>query len=92
MNGLGSRIEDAVAGCGCDAVVAVGADNIQYLSGAVLPFAENYPDRRAAVIIEKGGSGSVLCPFDWSEAVQDQGWHGEVATYDENGAPPPLLS
>jgi Xaa-Pro aminopeptidase len=90
MNGFGSRIEDAVAGCGCDAVVAVGADNFQYMSGAVLPFAENYPDRRAAVILEKGGTGSVLCPFDWSEAIRDQGWQGEVSTYDENRAPPPL--
>jgi len=88
MSSLRAKIEDAVSGCGCDAVAAFGADNFQYLSGAVLPFAENYPDRRAAVVLSEG-TDSILCPFDWSEAVWDQGWDGEIATYDENKGMPP---
>jgi Xaa-Pro dipeptidase len=88
MSSLRAKIEDAVSGCGCDAVAAFGVDNFQYLSGAVLPFAENYPDRRAAVVLSEG-TDSILCPFDWSEAVWDQGWDGEIATYDENEGMPP---
>jgi Xaa-Pro aminopeptidase len=84
MNELKSKIREAVADCGCDAILAVGVDNFNYLTGTVLPFAEEYPDRRAAVLLKKGGEGSVVCPFDWSEAVKDQGWSGDVIAYDEN--------
>ena len=89
MSDLRTKIDEAVTGCGCDAVVAVGVDNFQYLSGTVLPFAENYPDRRAAVVLSGKGSDSILCPFDWSEAVWDQGWDGDIATYNENEGMPP---
>jgi Xaa-Pro aminopeptidase len=84
MTELESKINDAIAGSGLDAVMAVGVDNFNYLTRTVLPFAENYPDRRAAVVLPRNGKGAVLCPVDWSEAVSDQGWGGEVRTYDEN--------
>ncbi len=83
------KIKDAVARCDCDAVMAVGADNFNYLSGTVLPFAWNYPERKAVVVLLKGDEGFVVCPFDWSEAVKDQGWRGEVVAYDENDGMPP---
>jgi len=87
-----SKINDAVTGSGLDAVMAVGVDNFNYLTRTVLPFADNYPDRKAAVVLPRGGEGLVLCPFDWSEAVSDQGWGGEVFTYDENeGVSPPAF-
>jgi len=84
MNGLESKIRSAVADCECDAILAVGVDNFNYLSGTVLPFAEEYPGRRAAVLFTKKGESSVVCPYDWSEALTDQGWSGEVIVYDEN--------
>lgn len=90
MSSLRAKIDDAVSGCGCDAIAAFGVDNFQYLSGAVLPFAENYPDRRAAVVLSEE-TDSIMCPFDWSEAVWDQGWDGEIATYDENEGMPPRI-
>ena len=88
MNELESKIRGAVADCECDAILAVGVDNFNYLTGTVLPFAEEYPDRRAAVLLIKGGASSVVCPFDWSEAVRDQGWSGDVIVYDENKGTP----
>ena len=84
MTELESKIRDAVAGSAFDAVMAVGVDNFNYLTRTVLPFADNYPDRRAAVVLPRDGEGVVLCPVDWSEAVSDQGWSGEIRTYDEN--------
>lgn len=33
-----------------DAVIVTGVDNFTYLSGVVLPFASNYPDRQASVV------------------------------------------
>jgi Xaa-Pro dipeptidase len=90
MSELESKIHDTVAGSGLDAVMAVGVDNFHYLTRTVLPFAENYPDRRAAVILPRDGKGVVLCPVDWSEAVRDQGWGGEIRTYDENDGVSPL--
>jgi len=90
MSELESKIHDAVVASGLDAVMAVGVDNFNYLTRTVLPFAENYPDRRAAVVLSRDGNGLVLCPVDWSEAVSDQGWGGEIRTYDENDGVPPV--
>ena len=90
MTELESKINDAVAGSGLDAVMAIGVDNFNYLTRTVLPFAENYPDRKAAVVLPRDGKGVVLCPVDWSEAVSDQGWGGEIRTYDENDGASPL--
>jgi Xaa-Pro dipeptidase len=88
MNELESKIQKAVAVCMCDAILAVGVDNFNYLTRTVLPFAEEYPDRLAVVLISKRGESSVICPFDWSEAVRDQGWAGEISVYDENKGTP----
>ncbi len=90
MSELESKIHDAIAGSGFGAVMAVGVDTFSYLTRTVLPFAENYPDRRAAVVLPHDGKGVVLCPVDWSEAVRDQGWGGEICTYDENDGVSPL--
>ena len=89
MGELASKIRDVISGAEFDAVMAVGVANFNYLTRTVLPFAYNYPDRKAAVVLTKGGGGFVLCPVDWSEAVKDQGWGDEVHTYDENGGYPP---
>jgi Xaa-Pro aminopeptidase len=84
-----SKIMEAVSGSGFDAVAAFGADNITNLTGAVLPFPENYPDRHAAAIMGTDGLGTVIVPVDWAEAVRSQNWSGKIKTYDENQAPTP---
>lgn len=93
MDQLETKIDDAVAGYEGGAVMAVGVDNFKYLTRTVLPFAWNYPDRRAVVVLPKEGQGEVICPADWSQAVLDQGWKGVVTVYDENEGmhPGPLV-
>lgn len=84
MDQLKQKIETAVADGDYDAVLAMGVDNYNYLTRTVLPFAENYPSRKAATLIPKEGSPVVILPQDWSQAIIDQGWQGEVLVYDEN--------
>ncbi|MBN2334557.1 aminopeptidase P family N-terminal domain-containing protein, partial [Candidatus Bathyarchaeota archaeon] len=86
MDQLEQKIKAAIDGSGCDAVLAFGVDNFNYLTRTVLPFAEHYPARKAVAVFPTGAAPAVVCPYDWSGAVKDQGWHGEVVAYDENEA------
>lgn len=72
-----------------DATVALGVDNFTYLSQCVLPFAENYPDRTAIFVRRRGGRSAIVCPYDWMQAIRDQGWEHEIIVYDENDGLPP---
>lgn len=84
MSQLSTKIETAVTESAYDAVLAIGVDNFSYLTRTVLPFAEYYPSRIAAALIPREGAPVVILPRDWSQAVRDQGWKGEVLVYDEN--------
>ena len=72
MEQLESRVDAVINRCECDAVLAFGVDNFNYLTQTVLPFAWHYPTRRAAALFPKNGRPVVTCPLDWSEAVKDQ--------------------
>jgi Xaa-Pro aminopeptidase len=81
------RLVDA---SGCSALIVFGADNFRYVTGATLPFAENYPERQAAAIIPaEGDTCAVVTPVDWLQAVKDQGWMEVAVAYDENEGPYP---
>ena len=84
MDQLKEKIETAVAETEYNAVLAMGVDNFNYLTRTVLPFAENYPSRKAATLLPKDGTPVVIVPQDWSQAILDQGWSGEILVYDEN--------
>ena len=83
MEQLESRVDAVINRCECDAVLAFGVDNFNYLTQTVLPFAWHYPTRRAAALFPKNGRPVVTCPLDWSEAVKDQNWIGEIVPQDE---------
>jgi Xaa-Pro dipeptidase len=84
MDKLKEKIEAAVLGAEYDAVFTMGFDNFNYLTRTVSPFAENYPLRKAAILLPKDGSPVVVLPQDWSQSIKDQGWSGETVVYDEN--------
>jgi Xaa-Pro aminopeptidase len=86
MDQLEQKIKTRLEGGEFDAVLAFGVDNFNYLTHTVLPFAEHYPTRRAVAMLPKEGAPAVICPYDWSQAIKDQGWKGEIAAYDENEA------
>lgn len=84
MDQVKSKITATIQESEYDAILAFGWDNFSYFSGTVLPFAEYYLNRKSAVLLPKEGSSIVILPQDWSQAIKDQGWQGEVLTYDEN--------
>ncbi len=77
-----------------DALVVIGDDNFAYLTGAALPFGPESPDRRAVAIRRVDGQSCIVCPYDWADAIRDQGWQSAVRIWDELAATPPdgLLS
>lgn len=89
MDLIESRIRKIAEKIGCDAIMTFGVDNFQYLTGALLPFAENYKDRYAVAVLPKDEKGFAVTPTDWSDAVKDQGYVGDVIVYNENEAAPP---
>ncbi len=86
MDQLDQKIDVAIQESNVDAVMAFGVDNFNYLTHTILPFAKHYPMRKAVVIIPKDGTPAILCPFDWVEALEDQGWKGDLHVYNENKA------
>ncbi|MEM4246477.1 MAG: M24 family metallopeptidase [Candidatus Bathyarchaeia archaeon] len=89
MDLIESRISKIAEKSGCDAIMTFGVGNFRYFTGALLPFAENYKDRYAVAVLPKGEKGFAVTPTDWSEAVKDQGYFGDIVAYDENKAAPP---
>ncbi len=85
-----TQIRKLIDASGCAAFVVFGADNFRYLTGATLPFAENYPERQAAAVVPADGNTcAVVTPADWIQAVKDQGWKEAAVAYDENEGPHP---
>jgi Xaa-Pro aminopeptidase len=86
MDQLDQKIDAAIQESKVDAVIAFGMDNFNYLTHAVLPFAEYYPMRKAVVIFPKDRTPTIFCPHDWVQSLKDQGWKGDLLAYDENKA------
>ncbi len=80
-NELQTRLYQAMERHGYSALLAIGPDNLTYLTQTVLPFAPNYPDHRALVLVPKGSRACIVTPFGWSEAIRDQGWPGDLVSY-----------
>jgi hypothetical protein len=66
LTGVDTKVRENWPQLGCEALVAVGADNVTYLSGKSLPFPDCYPDRPAAVVWTSGGPAGLICPADWA--------------------------
>jgi Xaa-Pro dipeptidase len=93
MGDLTTKINTAIQDAGYDALVAVGVSNFTYLSGIVMPFSRNYPDRLAMVIWTKEGEKSIISPIDWAEAARDQDWKGQILICEEGDyVPNPNIS
>jgi Xaa-Pro dipeptidase len=87
LSGLKAKIRTALENY--DGIVIGGSDNFTYLTGVVLPFPTKYPDRSALIVGAIDGHENIICPYDWSDSVTQQGWKGGVHTYDENKNLPP---
>ena len=81
-----TRLRQALGESGMDVLIVFGDDNFTYVTGAALPFAPETPDRRAVVFQRTDGESGIICPFDWAEAIREQGWPGQIDVYDESSA------
>jgi Xaa-Pro aminopeptidase len=81
-----TRLQRALGESGMDVLIIFGDDNFTYVTGAALPFAPEIPDRRAAVVQHADGESVIICPLDWAEAIQQQGWSGRIDVYSESNA------
>ena len=81
--GVIEKVGAAIAGADYDAVVSVGADNVQYLSGAALPFLYSYPDRPVIVLWPKKGAPTCICPAEWESTLRSMSWIDRVSAYVE---------
>jgi Xaa-Pro aminopeptidase len=86
--GIRDKVEAALAGSEYDAVLATGADNVQYLSGAALPFLPYRPDLRLMAVWPKDGAPVLLCPPVLESTVRELGWIERVQTYPPGGDDP----
>jgi Xaa-Pro dipeptidase len=65
------------------AIISVGSDNVQYLSGANLPFLYSFPDRPVFVLWPKDKDPCMICPEEWGESARYMSWIKQVYTYEE---------
>lgn len=82
--GIAERVQRALAASGFEAIIAVGADNVQYLSGARLPFLHGYPDRFAAVFWPRKGEPECICPVEWESTIRKLSWMKKIRSYAES--------
>jgi Xaa-Pro dipeptidase len=80
---LDEKILQAMKDSGLDGLLIFGSDHLTYLTQVVLPFAQSYMDRKVALVFSREGGARIICPPDWVEAVQTQGWQGEVISIHE---------
>jgi Xaa-Pro aminopeptidase len=77
------RVREAINTAGCEVAIAFGTGNFTYATGVVLPFAEQYAEPCAAVLIPaaSGERSIIVCPFEWIGLVEQQGWTGSLKAY-----------
>ena len=66
------KISEEIIKSNYSAVISVGPDNVQYLSGAALPFLYSYPDRPVFVVWPKDTDPWIICPEEWGESCRQE--------------------
>jgi Xaa-Pro aminopeptidase len=82
--GIYEKVSEAIEKSEYDAVISVGPDNIQYLSGAALPFLYNSPDRPVIILWPKKSSPTIICPAEWVSTLRSNSWIIKVLGYIES--------
>ena len=79
--GIAGKVNNWLAGSRFDAVIAAGFDNVQYLSGALLPFAPYRTDQVVAVVWPRRGQPVLVCPEEWRTTAEKTTWLGQARGY-----------
>jgi len=81
--GIVEKVQQAMATSGYGAVIAMGPDNFQYLTGAHLPFLYSHQDRFAGVIWVKDAEPAIFCPSEWTGTIHEWSWIKKIFSYSE---------
>ena len=71
-----------------EALLILGADNIQYLSGAHLHFPASYKDRYTALFWPKEGDPVCIFPVEWETSFLNLSWITKTRSYVERSGSP----
>lgn len=69
-------------------VLLSGPDTVTYFTGIEFPGANSFPERPIVCFLSAADSAVVICPFEWSAAVKDQGWKGQLIAYGDTEREP----
>jgi len=86
---LDNKFKNVLIENNCEGIIAVDVSHFTYLSGVVLPYAEQKIFPQAAVFRTKNSSLDILiCPPEWIHLSASQGWWGEIESYSYNDGSP----
>jgi Xaa-Pro aminopeptidase len=88
VNDVHDKVKAILAESQLSAILVFGADNVQYLAGAPLPFLPLFPDRPVAVLWGKGEEPVAVCPDLWETAVISLSRVKRTWGYDEKPGDP----
>jgi Xaa-Pro dipeptidase len=85
------KVESAIEAAEWDALVAVGPENVQFLSGVWRATARGYLDRPHMVVWPAAGDPVRLGGIETLDAVRAESFIERFVGYDEKGARPPAV-
>jgi Xaa-Pro dipeptidase len=86
--GILERVTNELGQSAFDALLVVGNDHVQYLSGAHLPFLYHRPDLRVAIFLAKNADPVYICPEELATSVRKQSSIACVSGYVNMGSSP----
>jgi Xaa-Pro aminopeptidase len=92
IEGIVDRVKTSLESSEYDAVIVFGPDNVQYLTGAHLPFTYSYPERFMAVFWPRKGEPTCVCPAEWGSSLLELSWMRGTRRYvEEPGNPEAIM-
>jgi Xaa-Pro aminopeptidase len=92
IEGIVEKVKTSLESSDYDAVLVFGPDNVQYLTGAHLPFPYSYPERFIAVFWPRKGEPTCVCPAEWEPSLSELSWMKGTWRYvEEPGNPEAIL-
>lgn len=80
--GVFEKVSQALTESGkFDAILVAAPDNVQYLGGALLPFAAYRVDQPALLLWQKYDRPIYIAPAEWESTIRETTWVDKVVSY-----------
>jgi Xaa-Pro dipeptidase len=83
-----SKVKQALQDSQFDAVLVLGFDNVQYLSGAYLHYPACFPDRYIGIFWARDEDPICIIPNEWESSFLNLSWINRTRTYTEKPGNP----